>query len=188
MVKRLCVFCGMSAPDQKYIEFGENFGKRMVEDSWDLVYGGSSIGLMGVIADSVLKHKGKAYGVIPKKLVKMEVAHNKLTELFITETLHERKAKMYDLSDAFVTLPGGFGTLDEFCEVLTWAKLEYHKKPIFLLNYQNFFDSLMDHFRYIKKEGFVGDIDFSLIREVTSIEQLFLEASDLIYFPLKKAE
>ena len=188
MVKRLCVFCGMNAPNKKYIEFGEKFGKKMVEGSWDLVYGGSSIGLMGVIADSVLKHKGKAYGVIPEKLVEMEVAHNELTELFIAECLHERKAKMYDLSDVFVTLPGGLGTLDELCEVLTWAKLKYHQKPIYLLNYQNFFDSLMDHFRYTEQEGFMSDIDFSLIREVTSIEQLFLEISNFIYFPLKKAE
>ena len=187
MVRKICVFCGINAP-KKYIELGEDFGKRMVDASLDLVYGGASIGLMGVIANSVLKNKGRVYGVIPKKLVKMEVAHNKLTELFITETLHERKAKMYDLSDVFVTLPGGLGTLDEFCEVLTWAKLEYHKKPIFLLNYQNFFDSLMDHFRYIKKEGLVSDIDFSLIREVTSVEQLFLEISEFIHFLFKKAE
>ena len=187
MNKRLCVFCGINAP-KRYMEFGEGFGKRMAEASLDLVYGGASIGLMGTIADSVLKNKGKVYGVIPKKLMEMEVAHDKLTELFIVESLHDRKAKMYDLSDIFVTLPGGFGTLDEFCEILTWAKLRYHQKPIFLLNYQNFFDALMTHFRYVGQEGFLNDVDFSLIREVTSVEQLFLKMSDLMHFPFKKAE
>lgn len=187
MVKKLCVFCGINAPKQ-YIKFGENFGQRMVDASLDLVYGGASIGLMGIIADSVLKNKGKVYGVIPKKLVKMEVAHEKLTKLFIVESLHDRKAKMYDLSDVFVALPGGLGTLDELCEVLTWAKLRYHQKPIFLLNYQNFFDSLMTHFRYINKEGFLNDIDFSLIREVASVEQLFFEIANLNHLSLKKAE
>ena len=187
MIKRLCVFCGINAP-KRYIELGEGFGKRMAEASLDLVYGGASIGLMGIIANSVLKNKGKVYGVIPKKLVKIEVAHDKLTELLIVESLHDRKAKMYDLSDVFVALPGGLGTLDELCEILTWAKLKYHQKPIFLLNYENFFDSLMTHFRYINKEGFLNDIDFSLICEVTSVEQLFIEISNLNYFSLKKAE
>ena len=187
MVKSLCVFCGINAP-KRYTELGEDFGKKMAEARLDLVYGGASIGLMGIIADSVLKHKGKAYGIIPKKLVKMEVAHDKLTELFIVDSLHERKAKMYDLSDVFVALPGGLGTLDELCEVLTWAKLKYHQKPIFLLNYKNFFNSLMTHFRYINKEGFLNDVDFSLVREVTSIKQFFSEISDLNHFPFKKAE
>ena len=187
MIKRLCVFCGINAP-QRYVQLGEDFGKKMAEASLELVYGGASIGLMGIIANAVLRNKGKVYGVIPKKLVKMEVAHEGLTELLIVESLHDRKAKMYDLSDVFVALPGGLGTLDELCEILTWAKLKYHHKPIFILNHENFFDSLMTHFRHINKEGFLNDVDFSLVREVTSMEQLFLEISILDDFPLKKAE
>lgn len=178
MARKLCVFCGINAP-QPYIELGKSFGKKMVDSSWDLVYGGASIGLMGVIADSVLQNGGNVYGVIPKKLVDIEVAHNNLTQLFIVKSLYNRKVKMFDLSDAFVTLPGGLGTLDELCEALTLSKLKYHKKPIFLLNYQGFFDSLMDHFRHIKNEGFLDNTNFLLIHEVTSVEELFLKISQL---------
>lgn len=165
----------MKAKKQIYHELGQSFGNKMIEHSWDLVYGGASLGVMGSVANAVLAKGGRVYGIIPKKLMELEAAHTGLTELIIVDSLHERKQKMYDLSHAFVTLPGGFGTLDEFCEILTWVKLHYYQKPIFLLNHQGFFDLLIQHFQYIKKEGFISEDDFALVRIVNSVEELFFQ-------------
>ena len=172
MSHNLCVFCGMNPGNKEYLELGRSLGQKMVRSSWDLVYGGASLGVMGAVADAVLKAGGKAYGVIPERLMELEAAHTGLTKLVVVDSLHERKQKMYDLSNAFVTLPGGFGTLDEFCEILTWVKLNYYNEPIFLLNYKGFFDLLIDHFKHSKKEGFMSEKDFALVRQVSSVEEL----------------
>ena len=169
----LCVFCGMNAKKSIYNALGQSLGKKMTEHSWDLVYGGASLGVMGAVANAVLTNSGKVYGVIPKKLMELEAAHTGLTKLIIVDSLHDRKQKMYDLSHAFVTLPGGFGTLDEFCEILTWVKLHYYQKPIFLLNHQGFFDLLIQHFQYTKREGFISEDDFALVRIINNVDDLF---------------
>ncbi len=179
MSRKLCIFCGSQDVDKEYLLLGELVAKAMAKSSWDLVYGGASVGLMGSIADAILKQGGKAYGVITEKLVKHEMAHTGLTTLEVVHSLHERKQKMYDLADVFVTLPGGIGTLDEFFETLTWAKLKYHQKPLFLLNYKGLFNHLLDHLIYMIEEKFLREEDFALVRKVTSVDELFYELSKL---------
>jgi uncharacterized protein (TIGR00730 family) len=129
-MKKICVFCGSSdGLNKKYSEFAYKFGEELAKNSFEVVFGGGSIGLMGKVADGALNSGGKVWGVIPQSLVDLEFAHKNLTKQYIAANMHERKHKMYDLSDAFVALPGGIGTLDEFCEISTWRQLEFHKKP-----------------------------------------------------------
>jgi len=152
----ICVFCGSRiGKNTSYEREAKSLGKSMAQLDHGLVYGGGNVGLMGVIADAVLDEGGKVFGVIPKSLKDLEVAHEGLTELHVVNSMHDRKKMMYDLSDAFVALPGGFGTLDEFCEILTWSQLGYHHKPISFLNTEGYFDRLLQHFQYSVDEGFV---------------------------------
>ncbi len=148
-MKRICVFCGSNAGTRsEYAEAARALAAVLVEHKLGIVYGGGNVGLMGVLADAALEHGGEVIGVIPRKLVDKEVAHRGVTELRIVETMHERKALMNDLSDAFIALPGGFGTLDEFFEVLTWSQLGFHGKPCALLNVAGFYDpmlAMLDH-------------------------------------------
>ena len=152
-------------------------GETMAMSSWNLVYGGASVGLMGAVADAILSKGGKAYGIIPESLVVEEMAHKSLSKLEVVGGLHERKSRMYSLADAFVTLPGGIGTLDEFCETLTWAKLGYHRKPMFLLNYKGFFDCLLRQLTYMKNEKFFEETTLDLVEQVSSIDELFKKLS-----------
>ena len=132
---RVCVFCGASSGARPiYTKVAQQLGKAIVSHNLGLVYGGGSIGLMGVIADAVLKENGEVIGVIPYALSSNEIAHQDLTELRFVPGMHERKAMMADLSDVFIAMPGGYGTLDEFFEILTWSQLGLHAKPIGLLN------------------------------------------------------
>ena len=177
--KRLCVFCGAVAPAEHYVKVTNELGERIASSSsWELVYGGTSDGLMTVLADAVLKNGGNAYGVIPDNLIEGEHAHTSLTELFIVKDIHERKRKMYDMADAFLALPGGYGTLDELCETLTWAKLKYHKKPIFILNHRGFFNHLLEHFKFIEKEGLIKKEHLAFARVVNSVDELFVSLKD----------
>ena len=138
--KNICIFLGSAFGNNPiYKEMTEKLGAAIVQYKMNLVYGGSSVGLMGVLADSVLKHGGKVYGVTPEVIKTLEIQHKGLTELHEVDSMHDRKAKMYELSDAFVAFPGGFGTLDEFCEITTWMQLGYHQKPLVILNINNFF-------------------------------------------------
>lgn len=130
---------------------GEIFAKKGLT----LIYGGAQVGLMGVLADSVLANGGKAIGVIPEFLLKKEVGHSGLSELIVVETMHERKSKMAELSDGFIAMPGGFGTLDELCEILTWAQLDLHRKPIGLLNSGDYFSLFMQFADLMVSDGFV---------------------------------
>jgi uncharacterized protein (TIGR00730 family) len=144
-MRRICVFCGSSTGLRPgYAAAARHLGKLLVEHNLGLVYGGGSVGLMGILADAALAAGGEVIGVIPQSLADREVAHHGLGELRIVETMHERKAAMADLADAFIALPGGFGTLDEFFEILTWAQLGIHAKPCGLLNVESYFDSLLD--------------------------------------------
>src|ERR1051326_7031874 len=143
-IQSLCVFCGSSKGGRpEYAEAARRVGREVAERGWTLVYGAGNIGLMGEVADAALEAGGRVIGVIPESLVGWEVAHTGLPELRIVGTMHERKAQMADLADAFLALPGGYGTLDEFCEILTWAQLGLHRKPCGLLNVLGYYDALL---------------------------------------------
>src|SRR5262245_11068027 len=155
-MKRLCVFCGSSVGARpSYTEQTRDLGRLMVTRGLELVFGGGHIGLMGVLADAVLAAGGRVVGVIPRSLVEKELAHGSLSELHVVETMHQRKALMADLSDGFAALPGGSGTLDEWFEILTWAQLGIHSKPIGLLNTAGFFDPLLAWVDRAVAEGFI---------------------------------
>ena len=156
-VTRLAVYCG-SAPgsDPSFAEATRVTAATMVENGVDLVYGGGPLGLLGLIADRVLELGGKVYGVIPAALVDLEVAHTGVTELFHVANMHERKAKMTDLADAFIALPGGIGTLDELFEAWSWNALGYHAKPFCLLNVGGFWDGLIEFMDHATESGFLS--------------------------------
>lgn len=142
-IKSICVFCGSSlGNDPAFVEAARLLGRLLAENQITLVYGGAKVGLMGVVADSVLENAGTVIGVIPKFLEQKEITHLGLTELIICETMHERKTKMFELSQGFIALPGGFGTLEEVIEILTWQQLGLHKCPIAFLNVNGFYDHL----------------------------------------------
>jgi hypothetical protein len=143
-MKSIVVFCGASMSNDSILNMKAiEFGKLLAFKNIQLVYGGAKIGLMGNIANGVLENRGKVIGVIPDFLTSKEVVHESLTELIITETMHERKLKMHEISDGIVALPGGFGTLEELFEMLSWAQLGLHKKPIGVLNINGFYDDLL---------------------------------------------
>ncbi len=148
-VTSLCVYCGSkSGGDPHYAEQAKAFGTELAARGITLVYGGGKVGLMGTVADAVLASGGKVIGVIPRQLVELEVAHTGLTEMHVVETMHERKTRMYQLSEAFVALPGGFGTMDEMFEMLTWAQLGLHRYPCAFLDVRGYYTPLrtmMDH-------------------------------------------
>jgi uncharacterized protein (TIGR00730 family) len=152
-MRRICVFCGSNAGTRsEYAEAARALAAVLVERNLGVVYGGGNVGMMGVLADAALERGGEVIGVIPRKLVDKEVAHRGVTELRIVETMHERKALMNELSDAFIALPGGFGTLDEFFEVLTWSQLGFHAKPCALLNVAGYYDRLLAMLDYAVAE------------------------------------
>jgi len=139
-MKRICVFCGSSLGSRaEYRAVTEELGVELVRRNIGLVYGGGNVGLMGVIADAVLRAGGEVQGVIPEHLMAREVGHKGLAQLHVVHTMHERKALMADLADAFIALPGGFGTLEEFCEIVTWSQLGLHAKPCGILNVQGYY-------------------------------------------------
>jgi uncharacterized protein (TIGR00730 family) len=155
-MKRVCVFAGSSAGSRdEYQDAARALGRTLAERGIGLVYGGARVGLMGIIADATLTAGGQAIGVIPAALVAREIAHEGLTELRIVSSMHERKALMADLSDAFIAVPGGWGTLEEFFEVLTWAQLGLHRKPCGLMNVLGYFDGLLSFLEHAVREGFL---------------------------------
>ena len=155
-MKRLCVFCGSSDGARDiYKDQCTRLAKAMAEREIDLVYGGASIGLMGAIADAVLAHGREAIGVIPEHLQNYEISHHGLTELLVVPDMHERKATMASLSDGFIALPGGIGTLEELIEIATWQQLCLHQKPTGILNIDHYYDSLIDFLSHSVKEDFL---------------------------------
>ncbi len=172
-MKRVCVFCGSSAGSSPvHQQAAHRMGAALVRRGLGLVYGGGGIGLMKVLADAVLDQGGEVIGVIPKSLTTKEVAHGRVTDLRIVSSMHERKALMADLADAFVALPGAYGTLDEFCEMLTWGQLGLHQKPCGLLNVDGFYDHLLAHFDRLVTEGFLSPVYRSLVHESHEPENL----------------
>lgn len=156
-IRRLAVYCGSAeGNDPEFKDAAVDLAHAMVESGIDLVYGGGKLGLMGVMADTVLAAGGNVFGVIPQALVDKEVAHRGLTELHTVDTMHERKAKFTDLSDGFVCLPGGIGTLDELFEAWTWNALGYHAKPFCLLNVNGFWSPFGDFMDHVRDAGFLS--------------------------------
>ena len=157
-MKRVCVYCGSSAgSDPIYLQSATDLGKALVRYDIGLVYGGASIGLMGAIAQSVIDHGGEAIGVIPKNLLKKEVAYDQLSELIVVESMHERKAEMTRLSDGFIALPGGLGTLEELFESWTWLQLGIHRKPCAMLDVGGYYAALIEFLDSAVIAGFIKD-------------------------------
>ena len=155
-MRRICVFCGAAAGnDPRYATAAGELGRALAARSIELVTGGGKVGLMGVVADATLAAGGRVIGVIPRFLEEREVAHRGLTELHVVESLHERKALMHELSDGFIVLPGGFGTLDELMESITWAQLGLHAKPIGIVNVAGYFDELLSFVEGAARAGFI---------------------------------
>ena len=163
-MRSICVFCGAAAgQDTAYANAAADFGRLLAGEGIELVWGGGNVGLMGVVADAVLSAGGRAYGVIPAFMSERELAHPQATELVVVDSMHARKAAMADRADAFVALPGGFGTLDELFEIITWAQLHIHHKPIGLLNVKGFYNPLMTMVRHMSETGFVRPPHLALL-------------------------
>ena len=168
-MKYICVFCGSKMGNRDVYKLAaQAMGKAIALRGLNLVYGGSDVGLMGVIADTVLENGGEVIGVIPEFFISQEVAHENLTKLHIVKSMHERKALMAKSADAFIAMPGGYGTLEELAEIITWAQLNLHNKPIGILNIDNYYKSLLEFFNKSVNEGFLS----------TKLRSLILEASD----------
>lgn len=158
-IKSICLFCGASpGTNPAYQAAAKHFGETLADQKIQLVYGGGSVGLMGVAADACLARGGEVIGVIPRLLMEKEVGHTGVTKMHIVETMHERKALMTEISDGFIALPGGYGTLDELFESLTWLQLAYHRKPIGLLNVAGFFDGLLAFLDHARDERFLREM------------------------------
>ena len=164
MLKRICVFCGSSPhSNSKYFSTAEELARLLVKNGIGLVYGGSDIGTMKVIADTVLEAGGEAFGVMPQVLVDKEIAHPGLTQLHIVQSMHERKALMAELSDGFIALPGGIGTLEELFEILAWSLLEIHKKPCGILNAHHYYEKLIAFLNHAAAEHFIKEEHHSIL-------------------------
>jgi uncharacterized protein (TIGR00730 family) len=156
MIRRVCVYCGSrSGNHPRFADAARGLARALARRGQDLVYGGGKVGLMGTVADTALAEGRRVFGVLPKSLFDAEVAHDGLTELIGVDTMHERKAKMVELADAFVALPGGFGTLEETFEALTWTQLGIHRKPVGLLDVDGYFDRLLAFLDATVEHGFV---------------------------------
>jgi uncharacterized protein (TIGR00730 family) len=172
-MKRICVFCGSSrGTDPVYAGAAASVGALLARLGIGVVYGGGRVGLMGTLADAALAAGGEVIGVIPESIVALEVAHGGLADLRVVGSMHERKALMADLSDGFIALPGGYGTLDEFCEVLTWAQLGLHGKPCGLLNIAGFYDHFLQHLDHCVDQGLLRPEHRALVLEDTAPERL----------------
>ncbi|MBO8172118.1 MAG: TIGR00730 family Rossman fold protein [Bacillaceae bacterium] len=155
-MNRICIFCGSrSGVKPVYQEAAREMGKALARQHIGLVYGGSGIGLMGILAEAVLEGGGDVIGVIPRSLMEREIAHQKLTDLHVVHNMHERKALMYELSDGFIAMPGGIGTLEEFFEIYTWNAIGEHQKPFGLLNVHDYYGQLLDLLDHMVEEDFL---------------------------------
>lgn len=180
MMKKICVFCGSAeGRDHSYTEMAFSLGEKLALNNFGLVYGGASIGVMGSLADGALARNGKVWGVMPKSLIDMEVEHAGLSEFLETSSMHERKQVMYDLSDAFLALPGGMGTLDELFEIATWSQIGLHHRPIYLYNFNGFFDHLVEFLKKSHEEKFIRDHHFKIIKVVNSEVELWKALENL---------
>ncbi len=169
----ICVFCGSAiGNDDAFAEVAIKLGITLAKRNIDLVYGGANIGLMGILADTVLEHHGNVVGIIPEFLQSREVAHKFLTRLEVVPSMHERKKRMADISDAFIAMPGGWGTLDELAEILTWKQLGLIHQPVGILNVNHFFDPLLNQMRLMEETGFLQSANLDFLNVSTSPEEL----------------
>ena len=172
-MKSITVFCGSSfGSDKIYEEQAFLLGKILAKQDIQLIYGGSETGLMGTIANGALSENGKVTGVLPRFLKSKEIAHKNLTELILVETMHERKTKMNELCDGVIVLPGGYGTLEEFFEMITWAQLGLHKKPIGVLNIDGFYDNLISLVQNMVDKGFLKQVNRDMLLISNTIDEL----------------
>jgi uncharacterized protein (TIGR00730 family) len=181
--RRLCVYCGSSNHvEASYLEAAYTLGRLLAEDGIGVVCGGGSVGLMGRLADGALEASGEVVGVIPKKLLDLELGHKGLTELRVVEGMHPRKALMAELSDGFIALPGGYGTLEELFEVVTWGQLHYHQKPVGVLNINGYFDLLLGFIDKMCTERFIRPIHRDMLQASGDPRRL-LEAMRVYRYP-----
>jgi hypothetical protein len=186
-MKRITVFCGSAFGNKEiYKTQATLLGKTLAQQDIELVYGGADLGLMGTIANGVLDEGGKVIGVLPHFMKSREIAHENLTELILVKSMHERKAKMNELSDGFITIPGGIGTLEEFFEILTWGQLGLHNKPIAVLNVDNFYDSLVELIASLVEKGFLRQVNLDMIIVSDNIEDLLEKMKNYKAPPAKK--
>jgi len=172
-VTRWCVFCGSSpGRDKRYVDAAIATGDFLARSGIEVVYGGGNVGLMGTVADAAIAAGGKVIGVIPQALADREVAHDGITELYVVDSMHARKARMNELSDGFLMLPGGFGTFEEFCEVVTWVQLGIIAKPCVILNVAGYYDPLLAMFDRAHRSGFINDRNRGIVAVVTTIDEL----------------
>ena len=178
-MNRLAVYCGSATPaDPRFIELAQEVGRTLAERGIGVVYGGGKAGLMGALATSALEAGGEVVGVIPQALVDMEVANTDCTELHVVDTMHQRKQAFTDLSDGFVTLPGGVGTMDELWEAISWAQLGYHGKPVGLLNALGYYDGLVAFNTHMAETGFVREAHRGIMIVGETIEELLSRMAD----------
>jgi uncharacterized protein (TIGR00730 family) len=180
-MKRITVFCGSSfGTEEIYKDQATLLGQTLAKQNIELVYGGANLGLMGAVADGILNEGGKAIGVLPNFLRSKEIAHLGLTELILVESMHERKTKMNELCDGVIALPGGFGTLEELFEMLTWAQLGLHKKPIAILNINCFYDSLIDLTKVMVEKGLLKDVNQQMLLVSDNIDDLLEQMKNYV--------
>jgi uncharacterized protein (TIGR00730 family) len=173
-ITSLAVFCGSKIGiDGIYAKHAQQLGTLMAENNIKMIYGGGRNGIMGVVADAVMQHHGKVIGIIPHLLIEWETQHESITELLVADDMHIRKKKMYELCDAAIFLPGGFGTLDELFEMLTWNQLSIHDKKIFILNSNGFFDHLITHIDKLEREDFLYETAKERITVFHDPQELF---------------
>ncbi|GMN04900.1 TIGR00730 family Rossman fold protein [Croceitalea sp. MTPC5] len=183
----IVVFCGSSeGDDAKYVNDALQLGRILAERHITLVYGGARIGIMGAVAKGALTHKGKVIGVIPEFLMKKEVYHPNLTQLIITKDMHERKMRMHELSSGILMLPGGYGTLEEFFEMLTWAQLGLHNYPIGVLNTNGFYDTLLQMLKHMVHQGFVKPFNYEMVLVDDNIDNLLHKMKNYSPKPVPK--
>ncbi|WP_343694921.1 TIGR00730 family Rossman fold protein [Flavobacterium sp.] len=180
-MKNITVFCGSSfGTEEIYKEQAELLGKTLAKQNIGLVYGGANVGLMGAVADGALSENGTVIGVLPNFLRSKEIAHQGLTELILVESMHERKTKMSELCDGVIALPGGFGTLEELFEMLTWAQLGLHKKPIAILNISGFYDSLLELLETMTEKGLLKEVNKNMLLVSDDIDDLLEQMKNYV--------
>ncbi|MBV1922610.1 MAG: TIGR00730 family Rossman fold protein [Flavobacteriaceae bacterium] len=178
-LNKICVFCGSSeGNDTTILDVSKQLGETLAKNEITLVYGAAKIGVMGIIAQSTLDNHGKVIGIIPEFLKLKEVVHLGLTELITTQNMHDRKMQMQEISDGFIALPGGLGTLEELFEILTWLQLGLHKKPIGLLNINHFYDDLLNLLENMVRKGFLSMENYNLLIVDSSIDSLLKKMSE----------
>ncbi len=177
-MKNICIFCGSAKGNNKiYVQAAKELARQLAEQRHRLIYGGASIGIMGELAEEWLAFGSEVVGIMPRDIIRLEVAHNGLSKFIETENMHERKMLMHKMSDLFIALPGGMGTLDELCEEITWAQLAFHQKKIIIANINGYYDHFIAHIHKMHQEGFYADKHLALFVECCSIDEVLSEVN-----------